>query len=868
MGTADGRVVLPAVALREPLPPTEQFNIVLVAEGYTAAQQADFDDRCTEFLEVLEAEPWFSVGGSGINVYRLNVESNESGADDPVACEGPGTTAATYFDATYCNSDIRRCLLGDDDLVTAELDAAVPQWNVAVVVVNATEHGGCRRNLSRICWTSTGSGWQGTIMHELGHAAWNLADEYDYFSDCASQDVRTHAEEANVTRSTTRGTLKWRHLLAPGIAVPTMSSIDCANCDARPNVIGDDQAIGLFEGARYEHCSMFRPAYTCKMRESAQPFCRVCVETIVTALAPFSLVTSTLEVTPTTRDFGSVAAGLTAFLSFQVRNVRGSGHPVPMAVTLTAPTGGFSYAPGTETTFTLPAPVSQPVTSRTVFVGFTATGNTVASGQLQVSAGASSVTVSLAAASVPPVPVDLVLVIDRSGSMSDPTSVAGQRKIDYAIEAGELLVALLRENDRLGVVRYNQASGPADVLLNPRTMGAVGTGAGRAAARSALDVANLTPTGATSIGAGIINGSGVLSTAGTSPARALVVLTDGLQNTAPDVPTAQTTVATTTPRQRVFAVGLGLNQLEDTLEQIASTTNGFAQITGELVDQREFLLQKLYVQILTDLLEEAFVRDPVDVLHPGQSRATPVAIGDVDVACDFIVVWRPSPAFPKLLRFRLEAPDGTVIDPTVPSPAIQFVLEDRHAFIRVGFPLDPAAPSAHVGTWKVLVGAVQAPNAALEDLRYSVLAKTRSNLLLRGRVIQGSTLPGSPIAVELEASLSGQPQGLDEPVDVEVTRPDGAVRTIQLTAQTPGLYRGTFTETGLIGPYGFDAEVGITTPAGARVTRYRHMTGLIFRPKPPVSGGGTGGGGPGGPIGPPGGGGPGGGGVVVIVGGT
>jgi hypothetical protein len=841
MGINDGTVITPVVPLLEPLPATEQCNIVLVAEGFTGAEQDDFNDRCAEFVEVLQAEPWFAVAGGAINVYRLNVESDESGTDDPAECGGDDTTVDTYFDAGFCNGSppIRRCISGDENLVRDELDAALPQWHVAAVLVN-TDRGGCR--FGNVFWTNVGSNWQGTVIHELGHAGFGLADEYDYWSDCSDENPRTSAEEPNVTRATTLGSLKWRHLRTPGVPIPTMSNTDCAQCDTTPNVLSDDLAIGLFEGARYEHCSMFRPAYTCKMRRSADPFCRVCVEAIVTDLGGFADAAPVLEVVQQSLDFGEVANGLTMYLPLEVRNVR-SGHPMPMEVTLSAPTGGFFFPTGTEPAFTLPAPVFEGFTSRAVFVAFTAAGNAPATGEIVVSAEGQSVVVDLAAVSVPPVPVDSVLVIDRSGSMSEPTTVAGQRKIDYAIEAGALYVSLLKESDQIGVVRYNQGSGPADVLLAMRVAGALGSGAGRLAANGVLTPTNLTPSGATSIGAGIINGSGVLA-GGSADARALVVLTDGLQNTAPDVAAGQVVVQAAAPAQRVFAVGLGLNQLEVTLDEIATVTNGVAQITGDLVDDREFLLQKLYVQILSDASGEAFVRDPVSILRPGQKRATPVFLSEIDVACDFIVIWRPSQIYPKYLRIWLEAPDGTLIESSVSSPAVEHVLQDRHMFFRVRFPFEPAAPLGHVGMWRVWVEAFQRPGEFTETLHYSVMAKARSNVLLSGRVVQDDYRPGSAMRIELEPSLFGQPVRLDEPVRVEVTRPDGVRRTVDLAADIFGVYRGTFADTAVVGPYALDADVGATSPAGNRVTRSRHMTGLIFRARP--GGGGPGGGGPGG----------------------
>ena len=358
--------------------------------------------------------------------------------------------------------------------------------------------------------------------------------------------------------------------------------------------------------------------------------------------------------------------------------------------------------------------------------------------------------------------------------------------------------------------------------------------------RAALEPVNLTPDHATSIGAGIINGSDLLDTA-VADARALVVLTDGRQNTSPGVEAGQEVVLTRSPAQRVFAVGLGLNQLGDTLEQIASVTDGVAQVTGELVDEREFLLQKLYVQILSDVSDEAFVRDPVLWLRVGECRATDVYVSEIDVACDFIVAWRATSGYPKHLRMWLEAPDGTVILPSSPLPAVDLVASPQHAFFRVRFPFDPSAPQGHVGRWRVWLESVRGSNEFLETLRYTVMAKARSNLLLGGRVRQVERTPGSPMIVELEPTLFGQPVALSAPVQATVTRPDGLVRTLTLSPDENLTYRGTYTDTPIIGAYRVDTEVSASSPAGFRVTRYRTMTGLILG-----RGTGTGGTGPGG----------------------
>lgn len=862
MGASDG-TVLGLTQLVDNGPPEDRLDVVLVAEGFQEDELPDFEALCDEFVSVLQAEPWYPVLGSALNVFRLNVASDESGADNPETCEdeseGPGVSVATFFDASFCNSGIRRCLTGNNNLVRDTLDAQLPEWDVAAVLVNTTEFGGCAS--VDVFWTSVDSGWKSVALHELGHAAFDLADEYNYWEGCDSDETdRDNAPageggKPNITTVTDKATLKWRHLVSPGVPVPTMVNPDCTECDERANVLDDDTKIGLFEGARYYHCGRFRPAYTCRMRSNPEPFCRVCVEAIATTLGGFVPPTPEIEVEPTLLEFGSIAYGLTMYRAFEVRNRR-NGFPGVVDITLSPPTGAFTYAPGTETTFRLGAPVLESVTSRLVLVAFTSTetGGPEFTGTLEVQtatpgASPASTTVTLHALAVPPPPVDSVLVIDRSGSMSEATGSFGQTKRDHAIEAAELYVTLLKESDRIGVVRYNdQSEDPEDVLLTMRPAGALEGGPGRVDALNVIDASTLDPDGSTSIGAGIIRGSAVLDAA-TADSRAIVVLTDGRQNTDPDIPDASSVVEAKAPAQRVFAVGLGLNQLEDRLQQIASVTNGVAQITGDLVDEREFLLQKLYVQILSDVSDEEFVTDPRRLLLPGQKQATPVFLGEVDVAADFIVVFRAQPlgVFPKYFRVWLETPDGDIIDPDsgVFSPNVSLHRRNGSLFFRAGFPPFPAKPQGHIGRWRVWVENITGHTAIVGGtavgtggfpLYYSAMCKARSDFRLRGRVAQETFHPGSVMGVELEPTLYGLPVSLDEPVVVHVRRPDGVDRTVMLATNGDPVYRGTYVDTPVVGPYLFTAAVSATTPAGKTITRYRHMTGLVFRRRPDTDG--------------------------------
>ena len=122
------------------------------------------------------------------------------------------------------------------------------------------------------------------------------------------------------------------------------------------------------------------------------------------------------------------------------------------------------------------------------------------------------------------------------------------------------------------------------------------------------------------------------------------------------------------------------------------------------------------------------------------------------------------------------------------------------------FPAFPEEPTAHVGRWRMWVEntkQLEGDDVYKEEyerslsFHYSVMAKARSNLLLKGRLVQTSYLPGSEMKVILEPVLFGQPVALDEPVEVNLRRPDGVKRAIRLLQDENGAYHGVFKDTSL-----------------------------------------------------------------------
>ncbi len=305
MGTGDGHVV-GTTKVVDHGSPAVRWNIAILADGYQATEQAKFHTDVGNFVNTLKSTPPYGDVWCGINVFRIDVVSNQSGADDPTACGGTGATVATYFDATFCTAGIQRLLTVNNSTVINVVNAQVPQAHVMVVIVNTSEYGGSGGGVATF---STAPSASDIGIHETGHTAFGFADEYDYWADCSESghDHYTGGEpgQPNVTISTNRATLKWGGLVAASTALPTMANPDCTKCDGRASTVPGG-TVGAFEGAIYNKCGAYRPEYNCKMRQLAQPFCAVCRQVIRQHLNPYATCCSSW-----TYGVNTIAAGVT-----------------------------------------------------------------------------------------------------------------------------------------------------------------------------------------------------------------------------------------------------------------------------------------------------------------------------------------------------------------------------------------------------------------------------------------------------------------------------------------------------------------------------------------------------------------------------
>jgi hypothetical protein len=236
MSTADG-TVLGTTLVANNGPASQRWNLVVLPDGYRSTELPQFGADVQQLADAILATPPFDRLRAAINVHRVDVTSTDSGADDPLACGGTGLTARTYFDAAFCNNGIRRLLEVNNATAIAVASAQVPQWHMIMVMVNSTVYGGSG---GAVATFSKAYGAKEIALHEMGHTAFGLADEYESYAGCGvdtGHDNHPGIEpsQPNVTVDSNRDTIKWRDQIRPATPMPTTKNANCGVCDPQPS---------------------------------------------------------------------------------------------------------------------------------------------------------------------------------------------------------------------------------------------------------------------------------------------------------------------------------------------------------------------------------------------------------------------------------------------------------------------------------------------------------------------------------------------------------------------------------------------------------------------------------------------------------
>jgi hypothetical protein len=303
------RVAMPSpaepIAIRHNGDPARKVDLLLLGDGYTAAQMDKFRADAKRLADRLFSVSPFKERASDFNVWALAAPVPEAGVSRP----STGIHRASATGARYDIFGSERYVLTLDNRAFRDLAQHAPYEFVEIMVNGRTYGGG--GIFGQFSTVAADNDWADYVfVHEFGHHFAGLADEY-YTSDVAyaADEHRVEPWEPNVTALLDPGKLKWQSRRSPAVPVLTpwpkaefeayehdvqarrkqlraehrpeaemsalfreeQAHVDALFADARYR-----DAVGAFEGANYAARGYYRPQMQCIMFTRADAFCSVC----------------------------------------------------------------------------------------------------------------------------------------------------------------------------------------------------------------------------------------------------------------------------------------------------------------------------------------------------------------------------------------------------------------------------------------------------------------------------------------------------------------------------------------------------------------------------------------------------------------
>ena len=302
-------------AVQESGPSAEKVDLLLIGDGYTAAERDKWHRDAARLAEALFAVPPFRERRRDFNVWAIDVASDESGVSRP----SDGVFRRSALRATYDAFGSERYVLAFDDARLREVAAAAP-YDFIEVVVNDRKYGGGGIHNLYATVAADNEFTPYVFVHEFGHHFAALGDEYytspDVYEAAAG---RPEPPDPNITADPRAS--KWKDLVAAGTPLPTpwpkeeFERGQKAYQERRKKIRADQRpeaemealfreekqrstallgpltgGVGAYEGALYESAGYYRPEADCIMfTRDEVGFCAVCrraIEATIDRYAP------------------------------------------------------------------------------------------------------------------------------------------------------------------------------------------------------------------------------------------------------------------------------------------------------------------------------------------------------------------------------------------------------------------------------------------------------------------------------------------------------------------------------------------------------------------------------------------------------
>jgi len=291
-------------AVMENGPPAEKVDLLLMGDGYTAAEMDKWHADAKRLADTLFAVSPFKERRADFNVWAVDTPAAESG----VARPSDGVYRRSPLGAAYDAFGSERYVLVFDNKRLRDAASAAP-YDFVEVVVNDRKYGGGGIHNLYATVSADNAFTPYVFVHEFGHHFAGLADEY-YTSSVSYEGSGERPEpwEPNVTADPKAS--RWADLVTAGTPLPTpwpKDEFEAAQkeiqarrlkirAEKRPEAEMEAlfreerermtkllasgphaHAVGAFEGALYEAKGYYRPQADCIMfTRDEVGFCAVC----------------------------------------------------------------------------------------------------------------------------------------------------------------------------------------------------------------------------------------------------------------------------------------------------------------------------------------------------------------------------------------------------------------------------------------------------------------------------------------------------------------------------------------------------------------------------------------------------------------
>jgi hypothetical protein len=295
----------PLMELQRMGDPATKVDLLVLGDGYTAAERGKFEKDARRFVEALFSTSPFREHRKDFNVWGLCPVAEESGVSRPSS----GIYRRSPVGAAYDTFGTERYVLTTENRALRDVASFAPYEFIEILVNGQTYGGGGIFN--QYATVAIDNLWAGYVgVHEFGHQFAALADEY-YMSDVAylAPEKKTEPWEPNVTALLDPASLKWKDLVAAGTPVPTpwdkeefdrferdiqrqrkelraagkpeaeIDELFRKEREKEDALLGSQKfagKVGAFEGANYEAKGYYRPEVDCIMFTRHMTFCAVC----------------------------------------------------------------------------------------------------------------------------------------------------------------------------------------------------------------------------------------------------------------------------------------------------------------------------------------------------------------------------------------------------------------------------------------------------------------------------------------------------------------------------------------------------------------------------------------------------------------